>query len=105
LEHRRALEAVRPAVDRTKEIVPGVLEVRVPNPPKFQKDECLRYSLGDEERVAVITGLSMCSLMFVVVSLLRGSRPNPPRPFLRNSNREIGVELPDNRRAVEDAPR
>ncbi len=50
------------------------------------------HSIGDEGRVALVTGLVLSSLAFLFLTFFTGGQPRPVQPFLRDS--ESGGDAP-----------
>jgi hypothetical protein len=49
-------------------------------------EACLRWSVGDEGRVALVAGLVMSSISLLALTFLTGGKPRKPEeapPFLR----------------------
>jgi len=91
-EHEQVITSVRAAVHEVRRAIPGAFagHIAPPSPPSPEL-ECIRYSIDDGERVALISGLVMSSIMFLVLSLFTGGKPRPPRspkPFLRGGEGE-----------------
>ncbi len=80
-EHAQVIARVEKAIQRATDALPDAVAVHMAPPiPPVPGMECIRYSLGDEERVALIAGLVMSSIMFLVLSLFTGGKTRPPRP-------------------------
>jgi serine/threonine protein kinase len=63
----------------------GVHPPHPPDAPSIKLRRCLQWSTGEEEKVAMVTGLVMSSLVLIAVTFLRGGRRRTPQPFLNQS--------------------